>query len=113
MKKLLLLLILIPLTITAAPVQVQVTEFFWEHDGVDLGSFDMVCDGSIVGSPSLNDRTLTIPALSDGDHDCVVIAKSPEGWNAPPSNAVNFTTSLGIHTMTRLVPGAATGLGVR
>jgi len=115
MKKLfLILLIILPLTITAAPTDVPVTEFFWDHDGVDAATFDLRCNGSTVVTVPEPARSALISDanLPDGPQDCVIFVLSPEGYESNPSNTVNFTMSGGIATVVRNVPGAAT-LGVR
>lgn len=115
MKKLLWLMLLLPLTITAAPVDVPVTEFYWQHDGVDTGSFELRCGGStVITTDELARSALIADAnLADGPQSCVIVAVSPEGYESGDSNAINFTMSGGVATVVRLVPDAPSGFGVR
>lgn len=69
---------------------VQVT---WEHNGQNVGGFNVYADGELVGSAGQAARTMSIQMLSDETHSFTVKAFNANG-ESDASNADNGSTYL-------------------
>jgi len=132
MKKIIALLLFIPLTITAAPTNTQITEFFWSAPTVnidqtpltDLAGFKVYCRTETTNYPPQgfdvpdpNARTLAIDAVVDmlieEKYYCTVTAYDRDGNEGPYGPETNFLVMAGTAHLSVTVPAAVPVFGVR
>lgn len=132
MKKLILILLLIPLTITAAPTEIKVTEIFWtlptvNNDGTpltDLGGSRIYCRTETTNFPQLGfdvpDPTASavligsvVNMATDEKYTCSVTAYNTNGDEGAYGPEFTFLVVAGSSYKNVTVPAAPVSSGVR
>lgn len=96
MKLLILLAVLIPLTVTAIPINKEVTTFYWEHDGVNTNSYQVECNGAIVldiPGNTAREAKIADTLAGEGDQTCRVFAVFNEANKAGSESVAFFIQS--------------------